>query len=1295
MNSPYSTFVRRHANAASPKQKFEAHRIHLHGFIEHDYTSALDFYRPIVQSYPPPSLKQPSNGAGLSYLRTAPLIEHLDVCTVLKDLSLADAEIMLSIDKVFRTSLEDLLASQLQQMDWKTRQELSPYDVNSSHGTAGAVAARLLRFGLNELILIMLKRMQLEGQIWDQPWCQSTLLMHVLQYLTTRDCLLDIEPREYHDMAVRVRMHYAGILRPIAEVIRNPDFLCFEQLDPLPREGQLFRVIPRYRHGAFDGQEDVRATIEYSIEPAMPWLTWKPELGGFVGTVPLFSEMMLRTVPGTSSVLHMGSVGNYTDVHCLRFEVKAILTENFVTTARLERTIRTRLSIKIIPWYAHSSALAPKGLSFESMLNGRSISATLGPKAKKEAIASHIQKAPNDGAPDSPTTSGSWNEHISAPTKLEDRKVSKAQEQYSPWPVCDLSNYDVSSIFAEHKPYHKSNLMPGSPRKHVDELFKLDVPEDIDFGRGAVTEVQVYHVTGLDSAWRHRHDSFWRSGRTESQLAETPTTQHIEDISNVTIDSQNSLQPCPVQESEAHDFAKSSDDHDGCLDTQPASERSLELIPVVGTTIGRNHDRHRARGHLSTYDEEAERQESLHFPRSEIRKKDQRRWLDTSLIPTHRSRRRLCSDGIMDEADVEYDEFLVSCTEADAAQETNEQPDSGLSFESENGGADNLLRSAPGLRSAHPMEQVDDRKESTDFSSLNAEGDDTNYQSEQRQGTEQSTDATGDNLPVVLELWAHRSARRARYGKRVGHHHGIKVRVEKPRASHIPEDVNYFADFRFTFDCNAATDGQVEDVDYFSDFRSVFDHRADADHAAEVTEYFADFRHTFEDRLGAGHVDEHVDFFADFRQLFENSGRGRAAEPVHYFAQSGRVFGRVRSIHDEDGLLADYFADFWPNFEDSFRTSRVAEVANCFIQFERYLNEGRRCGRAADSVHCFAQSRWMFGRNDGEDDLALDYFADFRSILDGSTGADIDDCFAEFWSIFDNALEDVDYFSEFKSIFDGSIDLEYDDDHSLDASVASELDSPPTAPQTPKLPPRITCYFNRYSPLRRISHANIDIESDISQADHHETITLLQELPNLSPTDYRSPHSHSSSRSSSPSSSQLRRRRDSHHDHDSGYHSASDPTAATAAPQQPRHPYSPPLPPRRPATPPLDLTYLKPRSRPTRSSTSSPPGTRATSTFTSSRLVSAALEIIVENDDVDPRLRREQALLWSLLGTRDERLAREERKRVWDAMRLEARREGSEEWDGEDFEFMFGDEESAAETVVGSEAGTAVGEEEE
>ena len=1463
LQSPSSTLVRRHANATFPRPNLETHRVHLHGFIDYDYTSALEFYRPVVQSYPPAGLNQPAHRAGLSYLRTAVLIEHLDVCTVLKGLPLADAEIMLSIDQIFRTSLEDVLASQLQQMEWDARRELLPYDLDTSDGTVGPMAARYLGFRLNELVQAMLKRMQPESHRWDQRLCQSSLLMHVLQYLTTRDCLIDIEPREYHDTAVQIRLHHVGVPRPTAEVIRNPDFLCFEQLDPLPREGQPFRVIPRYRHGAFDGEDDVDATAEYSIEPAIPWLTWKPELGGFVGTIPLYSEMAPRTVPGLSGIVHMGSVGNYTDVHCLRFEVKAILIENFVTKARLERTIRTRLNIKVIPWYAHPSAIAPKGPSFDSLVIDQDVAATLSSWATEGAVESRIQKPANIGTPSSSTSACLLNKDVSAPSTLEDRKFSEAQKPYSPWPICDLSNYDVSSIFAEHKPYHKSKLIPGSPRKHVDEMFNLDRLEEIDYGRGAVTDVQVYHVTGLDSTWHHRPEPRWL------ELTDIRTTQHSEGLANVVVDSRNSLQPDPVGESNGRDNIRTSDEHGGCLDGQPASEPSLELAPAGGTTrhlsIGRDHNRPRGHRSFSTYDEEAERQESLHFPRNAMRKKDQRRWLDASLSPSLRSRRQL-SYGDLDAAELEYDDRLSSCAEADQAQETNELPESWDGFESGNGSANVPLHSAPRPSSVQIISEAGDCKESHASSSLKVEGDDNDCQSEKQKVIKQSTDAASANFPVALKLRAHKSARRAGDVERgAGHRPGINIRKDEPRKSresHTSEDVDRFADFRFTFDCDPTTHHQAENVDYFSNFRSIFNRPADADHAAEVADYFADFRsafedrtrsnsaaedidihmysgpgfdrdryggtgepveqstlsrwifefvtstegedespehffadfrHAFDDRPGINHVAEAVDFsggfreasigpgrgrpaepidhfvqlrwmfggvprveggdelsmdyFADFRSFFDDGTEskpedgvarffadfwkfvdgsprcGRVAEPVDYFTQSRWMFGPVANIGGEDGLSLDYFADFRHIFEDMLGTSRVSEMAEYIAQSRPFLDESQGCGPVVEPVHYFAQSRWMFGRDDDEDEFLMKDFADFRSILDDSNGTEGNDHPAEFWSFSDDAVEDVDYILDPKSTVDSGNGSE-EDQLSVDAGVASGADSPPAIPHTPKRP-HITCFFNRYSPLRRTNDANIDIASDISSEDHRETVSLLQELPNLSPTDYHSSNIHLPSYASSSSPAALYRRPS--HPYRRPFHPYHHPSHPYRRPPHPNYNSTsyygpshfaassssgpPPIHSHRLITPHTDslppITYRKPRhltphthSRASSSSTQPPPS-RASSTFTSSRLVSSTLEIVIENDDVDPRLRREQALLWSLLGTRDERLAREERKSVWEAMRLGAVEGGEEEegLDGEDFDLGFGEDEeggqSEGETAVGSECegATVVGEE--
>ena len=667
----------------------------------------------------------------MDYLRTGPLVEHLDVCTVLKGLSLADAEVMFSIDSVFQKSLEEVLASQLQQMEWQARRELPPYHIDNSDGPVAPVASRQLSFRLAKLVKKMVKGMQQEGPGRDELWPTSSLLVYVMQYLTTRDCLIDIEPCGFQDMAVQIRMHYAGIPRPMAEVIRNPDFLCFERLDPLPREGQQFRVIPRYRHGAFYGIEDASTTIEYVIEPAVPWLTWKPELRGFVGIIPLFSEMASGTALATRSVICMGSVSTYTDVHYLRFEVKAILTEKLIPMVRLERTIRTRLNIKVIPWYAHSSALAPKGSSSDSLILDQNAAAALSPRVNSEAITTGVAKCANKEAlGPSKFASPKVKPDITA-SMSEERQFSQSQKRHSPWPICDLSNYDIKSIFAEHKPYHKSTLIPGSPRKHVDEVFGLHVAEDIDSGGGAVTDVQVYRITSLDPVCRYRPGSILRhSSCTESEVAEIPTTtQHIENLANATSVSRNSLPPFPVEEDDVSHVVALWGDQGGSPRTLPTSGRSLELAPASGTptytSIGRNHNGQRARHTFPLYDEEAERQERLHFPRSEMRKKDQTRWLDASISRTRRSRPESVSDDT-DAADLDYEEFLRPPAEAYPDNGTDNQPGSGLNSEVESYSAATLVHAALDLEPVHPMWRTDDYKVSS-TTSLDVEIDDTDY----------------------------------------------------------------------------------------------------------------------------------------------------------------------------------------------------------------------------------------------------------------------------------------------------------------------------------------------------------------------------------------------------------------------------------------------------------------------------------------------------------------------------------------------------------------------------------------
>ena len=616
---------------------------------------------------------------------------------------------------------------------------------------------------------------------------------------------------------------------------------------------------------------------------------------------------------------------------------------------------------------------------------------------------------------------------------------------------------------------------------------------------------------------------------------------------------------------------------------------------------------------------------------------------------------------------------------------------------------------------------------------------------------------------MALKLWAHRSTRRANDRKRrAGSSLRLRIKMKQSCASRTSEDIDHFADFRFNFDCSTTIHREAEDVDHFADFRPIFDYNPVVNRAAELTGYFADYTSNIDDRTGSNRAVTEIDYFADFRTVFEDRTvidwatakfgsfaefrrliddglrYGRVAESVDHFAQSRWMFGCGPNVNGEDELPPDYFADFRSAFDDRTQVDCATEEFDYFAEFRKFIDDGPGDDCAAYAVDHFAQFRWIFGSGPkiekfgGGAELSTDYFAEFGSVFDDSIGAAGFDEFDEFSSLFDDegtkisdAAEDADHFAELRSIFDGDSNIEGADELFLDPKVAPGSDSPPTSSRTPKLP-RITCFFNRYSPLRKMSNANIDVLSDISDEEHRETVDNFQELPNLSPADYLSVPLVASSWPAPSSSGQLHRpglqrkmdsgcyeafgRSDDHADYGAdGVHLWGE-NRSSAAPRI------------RLFTPPVEvlapLAYRKPRNRVSsndgaRSASSSSDGliveagpstfqqSRNVSTFTDSRVVSDALEIIVENDDIDPRLRREQAMLWSVLATRDSRLAREERKALFEAMKMEAQEEERRverelealELNGDDFEFgpAADGEESDCETVAGSDAETVVG----
>ena len=580
--------------------------------------------------------------SSLDYLLLAAPIEHLDVCKVWKGLSLIDAKSLLEIQRALVSYLESFLAKQLHEMDSDTCSvsQLSILDEHEGHSRRKVSHRLTLR--LDDLILKMLStlRTALCDSIHDRS--SGYLMELILLYLASCDYFTDLQPSSSPDIGIVVSLRSREGMPSftsspgIAEVARNPDFLSFSQLDVLPREGQELRIVPHYRHATALGEVKEYASIVYSVESQMPWLKWDKDLFGFKGVIPMYSESRsLR--PNSSSLVSGAREGPYTVLNQLRIEIKAVLTERHsLSSICLQRTIRARLTIKVIPWYAHKCAHAPTGPSFDSLAFRSLGDVSRGTKQDETSFG-----VPNDHENNevlSRTSSLSLDEWTIPLARKTEATLDSETIPLSK--TFDSKDYNIQSIFAGHKQFRKPAALDGSPRKHVDTLFGLGAPEDADFAGVQAEDVQVYHLQKYNPNWGQRER---RNARQESQ-------SHVEEPAMPTSSTVEQTEPTPTVNMEIMlpTAAEGSTPTHGMqpiyLDNNswntPRSSRQGPSHTTSGYTV-RTHPQYRADQRSSSmFDEEAESLLAEYLPRHIFGKKDATRWLDLVLSPhsSYRSR---------------------------------------------------------------------------------------------------------------------------------------------------------------------------------------------------------------------------------------------------------------------------------------------------------------------------------------------------------------------------------------------------------------------------------------------------------------------------------------------------------------------------------------------------------------------------------------------------------------------------------------------------------------------------------
>ena len=221
----------------------------------------------------------------------------------------------------------------------------------------------LLSFSIAELTENVLERLQLSYYRHKSTQSPKALRELFLLYLLSRN---NIDKKvlcgeTYGTITLTLQPSGGPFGSPyLAQVVQRSDSLLFPGLDILPCEGSTIEIRPRYHRGVFDEKNDsCSQDVTYSITDLPSWLHWDEKISGWTGVVPMYSE--LRGMSTTErEIIDGGREGLYAVLHLVRLEVKGILFDGHSSlSVGLKRTVRARLTLKIIPWYAAKGAQSP------------------------------------------------------------------------------------------------------------------------------------------------------------------------------------------------------------------------------------------------------------------------------------------------------------------------------------------------------------------------------------------------------------------------------------------------------------------------------------------------------------------------------------------------------------------------------------------------------------------------------------------------------------------------------------------------------------------------------------------------------------------------------------------------------------------------------------------------------------------------------------------------------------------------------------------------------------------------
>ena len=321
------------------------------------YVQPLDFCVPITRSHPGDEDQRRETLHGNAGRNLA--IEHIDISTFWNGLSNVDANELFRVHRAFVSTLEKMLANEFWQIYQQLQQQDSAGNIRPIHTLFSPGIIRGISFCRDQLVAEMVKALYSTNE--NAAKAKSGFLQ---LYLVATDALVQYQENGLHDTSITIRMRCdPSSLRPypIVDAAWVPDSLLFEGLDEFPLEGQIFSIVPKYYSKSAFRPTDFPDNVKYSIEPesrhySLSWLLWDDDIAGFKGIVPFYSEARSCEKRAAAS----GRESCKSISHSLKIIVQAVLVDDNGSSIRYERILRTRLTIKVVPWHVNGISREPK-----------------------------------------------------------------------------------------------------------------------------------------------------------------------------------------------------------------------------------------------------------------------------------------------------------------------------------------------------------------------------------------------------------------------------------------------------------------------------------------------------------------------------------------------------------------------------------------------------------------------------------------------------------------------------------------------------------------------------------------------------------------------------------------------------------------------------------------------------------------------------------------------------------------------------------------------------------------------